>query len=31
VSNDTDRETLAKGIQLVTVLNKAKEKYGNDV
>lgn len=31
VKNATDRQTLEVGIRLVKALNKAKEKYGNDV
>lgn len=31
VKNATDRQTLEVGIKLVKILNKAKEKYGNDV
>jgi hypothetical protein len=29
--NQTDRETMEVGVSLVKTLNKAKEKYGNDV
>nr|DAX32550.1 MAG TPA: Membrane-integrating protein Mistic [Caudoviricetes sp.] len=31
VKNATDRETLSVGLELVKLVNAAKEKYGNDV